>query len=54
IDEIDGVFVPRSDVSTYGYTGTLVHKSTIVDRKSRYFDALGMNGILDINDEVFG
>jgi hypothetical protein len=48
------VFVEGLDVSLGSFIGILAANSVIVDRKTRHFVTLGMNGILDMTDLTSG
>ncbi|KAI8047301.1 uncharacterized protein B0P05DRAFT_592726 [Gilbertella persicaria] len=54
VNEVDGVFVPGLSSSIGSFIGTLASNSQTLDRKSRYFVTLGMNGILDMTDTTAG
>lgn len=48
------LFVSGLSSPVGSFIGILADNPQIIDRKSRYFVALGMNGILDMTDETPG
>lgn len=53
-EEMDSVHVEGMEESIATWIGREGRMTTVVDRKSRYFNCLGMNGVLDLSDTSKG
>lgn len=49
-EETDEIYINNANESLSTTIGRIARNLTITDRKSRYFHALGMNGIIDLSD----